>query len=88
MLGVRAKDLALGLGLIVERTLRGIYLYGVAVHAVPVLRAQAARFAASEAAHLTVLERLNGGSGLGAAAPEAIDPERASAALGPYRGGS
>ena len=49
-------------------------------------RAQAAELAASEAAHLTVLERLNGGSGLGAVLPKALDPEQASAALAPYWG--
>ena len=79
---------ALGLGLVVERTLRGIYLHAAAVQTVPELRAQAARFAASEAAHASVLERLSGGSGLGGAEPEAVDPERASAALRPYWGGS
>ena len=36
--------------------------------------------------HLTVLERLNGGSGLVGAIPKALDPEQASAALGPYWG--
>ena len=76
----------LGLGQIVERTLRGIYLHGAAVHSTPELRAQSASLAASEAAHLTVLERLNGGSGLGAAIPQALDPEQASSALGPYWG--
>jgi hypothetical protein len=76
----------LGLGQIVERTLRGIYVHGAAVHSTPELRAQSASLAASEAAHLTVLERLNGGSGLGAAIPQALDPEQASAALGPYWG--
>jgi len=76
----------LGLGQIVERTLRGIYLHGAAVHSTPELRAQSASLAASEAAHFTVLERLNGGSGLGAAIPQALDPEQASAALGPYWG--
>lgn len=76
----------LGLGQIVEKTLRGIYLHGAAVHTTPELRAQSASLAASEAAHLTVLERLNGGSGLGAVLPQALDPEQASAALGPYWG--
>ena len=51
----------LGLGQIVEKTLRGIYLHGAAVHSSPELRAQSASLAASEAAHLTVLERLSGG---------------------------
>jgi hypothetical protein len=76
----------LGLGQILERTLRGIYLYGAASHTTAELRAQSASLAASEAAHLTVLERLNGGSGLGAVVPKALDPEQASAALGPYWG--
>jgi Ferritin-like domain len=76
----------LGLGQIIERTLRGIYLYGASTHTTPELRAQAASLAASEAAHLTVLERLNGGSGLGAVLPQALNPEQASAALGPYWG--
>ena len=76
----------LGLGQIVEKTLRGIYLHGAAAHTTPELRSQSASLAASEAAHLTVLERLNGGSGLGAVVPQALDPEQASAALGPYWG--
>jgi hypothetical protein len=78
----------LGLGQIVERTLRGIYLHGAAAHTTEELRAQSAELAASEAAHLTVLERLNGGSGLGVVRPPAIDPESASAALAPYWGRS
>jgi Ferritin-like domain len=82
----RRRTGALGLGQIVERTLRGIYLYGAGVHTTPELRTQAASLAASEAAHLTVLERLNGGSGLGAVMPQALDAEQASAALGPYWG--
>ena len=82
----RRRTGVLGLGQIVEQTLRGIYLYGASVHTTPELRTQAASLAASEAAHLTVLERLNGGSGLGAVLPQAIDPERASAALGPCLG--
>ena len=76
----------LGLGQIVEKTLRGIYLHGAAAHTTPELRSQSASLAASEAAHVTVLERLNGGSGLGAVVPQALDPEQASAALGPYWG--
>jgi hypothetical protein len=80
----RRRTGVLGLGQIIEQTLRGIYLHGASVHTTPGLRAQAASLAASEAAHLTVLERLNGGSGLGAVQPQAIDPERASVALAPY----
>jgi hypothetical protein len=82
----RRRTGVLGLGQIVERTLRGIYLHGAGVHTTPGLRAQAAELAASEAAHLTVLERLNGASGLGAVLPKALDPEQASAALAPYWG--
>ena len=77
----------LGLGQIVERTL---------ARDLPVRRRCHTRrrscaprlpqLAASEAAHLTVLERLNGGSGLGAVLPKALDPEQASAALAPYWG--
>jgi Ferritin-like domain len=78
----------LGLGQIVEQTLRGVYVHAASAHTTAELREQAASLAASEAAHLTVLERLNGGSGLGAVLPRALDPEQASAALGPYWGSS
>jgi Ferritin-like domain len=76
----------LGLGRIVEQTLRGVYVYAASAHTTAELRKQAASLAASEAAHLTVLERLNGGSGLGAVLPKALDPEQASEALAPYWG--